>query len=183
MAGWKVTTAATTAAISTADAKAWLRVEHSADDDLIAMLVASATAHAENYLSQAFMEQEITETFDAWQPEIKLTIHPVISVDSIEYIDDNGDAQTLDSSVYLVDNYQKRCIITPAYSQSWPSARTQRNTITVTYTAGYETLPADAKLALLLMVADAYENRQDSVKQLPTASKYILDRINYTFLL
>jgi hypothetical protein len=33
------------------------------------------------------------------------------------------------------------------------------------------------------MVADAYENRMDSVKQLPTASKYLLDRVNYAFLL
>ena len=74
MAGWKVTTVPATAAITTADAKAWLKVEHSADDALIAMLIASATAHAEKYLSQAFVPQTITETFDTWETELKLTM-------------------------------------------------------------------------------------------------------------
>lgn len=186
MAGWKVTTAASEAVISTSEAKAWLRVEHSEDDAIIAMLVASATQTAQNYLSQAFVTQTITETFDTWDSEMKLTIHPVQAVTGITYIDSDGVSQTLSSTIYNVDTYAKRAILTQAYNQTYPSLQTQRNAITVVYTAGYglaTSVPADIKQALLLMIADAYENRQDSVKQLPSASKYILDRINYAFLL
>ena len=191
MAGWKVTTPAAEVVISTADAKAWLKVDTSDDDALIAALVASAAETAQNYLSQALVTQTITETFDAWgdvaQPSLlRLAIHPVISVTSITYIDDNGATQTLAANQYNVDLYAKRCVIEPAYNVSWPTVRVQRNAITVVYQAGYgaaTALPKDIRTALLLMVADGYENRTDSVKQLPTASKYLLDRVNYAYLL
>ncbi len=194
MGGWKVTTAAAEAVISTADMKTYLKVENSTEDTLIAALVSGATQHAQNYLSQAFVTQTITEKLDRFEVfpmynefgAIQLSVNPVQSVTSITYIDNNGTTQTLSASLYVLDNYRKRAVIAPAYGQGWPSARTQVNSITVVYSAGYgaaSAVPEDVKQAIRLCVADAYENRADSVKQLPSASKYLLDRVNYAVLL
>lgn len=194
MGGWKVTTAAAEALISTADMKTYLKVENSADDTLIAALVSGATEHAQRYLSQAFVTQSITEKLDRFDvypmynefAAIQLSVNPVQSITSITYVDSNGATQTLSSSLYVLDNYRKRAVIAPAYGQSWPSARTQVNAITVVYSAGYgasSAVPEDIKQAVRLAVSDAYENRTDSVKQLPTASKWLLDRVNYAVLL
>ncbi len=54
------------------------------------------------------------------------------------------------------------------------------NDITITYTAGYGTepsgVPMQIRQAVLMMVADGYDNREDYVKKLPTASEYLLDQ-------
>jgi uncharacterized phiE125 gp8 family phage protein len=56
--------------------------------------------------------------------------------------------------------------------------------INVTYQSGYANaaaVPAAIKKAMLMLIADSYQNRQDSVKQLPTAVEYLLNpyRVNY----
>jgi uncharacterized phiE125 gp8 family phage protein len=52
--------------------------------------------------------------------------------------------------------------------------------VTITYTAGYSTepsgVPMQIRQAVLMMVADSYDNREDYVKKLPTASEYLLDQ-------
>ena len=111
---------------------------------------------AQNYLSQAFVTQTITEVFDSWMnaPDaqvINLTINPVQSITSISYIDSDGNTQTLSASDYALNNYAKRAKITPAYGITWPSTRLIANPISVVYTAGYgdaEDVPDDIKLAL-----------------------------------
>jgi uncharacterized phiE125 gp8 family phage protein len=186
MAGWKVTTAATEYPVTLTEAKEWLRVEHTVDDDLITSIIAACTSHIEAYLSCALVTQTITEKYDSWGDAVlNLTIYPVQSVSSITYTDDNGDVQTLSTSLYVTDIYKPRAQVRPAYNETWPTARTTPNSITVVYVAGADAddLNADYKLALRLMIADAYENRTDSVRQLPTASKYLLDRKNMAFLL
>jgi hypothetical protein len=42
-------------------------------------------------------------------------------------------------------------------------------------------VPFQIRQAILLMIADTYENRQDYVRKLPTASQYLLDqyRVQY----
>ena len=59
MGNWKVTTAPAEAVITTAEAKAWLRVEHSDDDSLIAAIVSAVTSMAQNYLSQALSPKQL----------------------------------------------------------------------------------------------------------------------------
>lgn len=186
MGKWKITTAAATAVLTTAEAKAFLRVDSSDEDTLIDALIAGATQHAQNYLEQAFVTQTVTEKFDELGSVLRLSVHPVISITSIQYIDENGDTQTLAADQYNADTYAKRAVIEPAYGVSWPTVRPQRNAVTVVYQAGYgsaDNVPEDIKLAIRQIVADAFDNRQDSVKELPTSSKYLLDRVNYTYLL
>jgi hypothetical protein len=50
------------------------------------------------------------------------------------------------------------------------------HSIAITYTAGFTEcgIPPDIKVAIMLVCADMYENRMDSVKQLPTAAEILL---------
>ncbi len=65
---------------------------------------------------------------------IRLPRVPLVSVTSITYVDNNGDAQTLSPSVYVADIARGR--ISLAYNQYWPTTRLQPNAITVRFVAG-----------------------------------------------
>lgn len=105
-------------------------------------------------------------------------MHPVQSITSITYKDANGNTQTLSTDVYLLDDYALPNAIVLKYSQSWPDTYEEQNAITVTYVAGQSTsdLPQAIKQAMLLTIADFYENRTDYVKRLPTAAQYLLNQ-------
>jgi hypothetical protein len=65
------------------------------------------------------------------------------------------------------------------YNQDFPTIEPGPKSITVTYQAGYAnaaSVPATLKQAMLLMIADWYDNRQDGVKTMPTASQILLDK-------
>lgn len=100
--------------------------------------------------------------------EILLPVGPVQSVTSVVYVDTAGVSQTLVVTTdYVVDTSSEPARIYPAYSCSWPSARAQRNAITVTYVAGYgisgSFVPARLINAMYLLIADAYEFRQTAI--------------------
>ena len=91
---------------------------------------------------------------------IKIPIYPILSVDSIKYIDSNGDEQTVDSTVYRVDDYSNPPVICEEYGQSWPSHRNILNGIKIRFTAGFQSVPGDLKQALCMIISHWYENRE-----------------------
>ena len=85
------------------------------------------------------------------------------TVASVEYVDTDGNTQTLSSSVYALKSHKARPYITLAYDQSYPDTRAQDAAITVTYTSGYtsSTMPSSLKSAVLLTAGSFYEHRED----------------------
>jgi hypothetical protein len=75
--------------------------------------------------------------------EIILPRGPVITVDSIQYIDGTGTPQTLDPTLYFVDNMSEPCRILPAYGRGWPATQWVPNAVTIKFTAGYEQTVTD----------------------------------------
>lgn len=102
---------------------------------------------------------------------IELPKPPLQEVTSITYVDENGDTQTLSTSVYSVDAPEgpkaSRGQILLKYDQVWPSTRIEPNAVTILFTAGYgddgESVPARLKLAMLLDLGTLYEFREDYV--------------------
>ena len=102
-----------------------------------------------------------------WPAEIVLQRGPVQSITSIEYVDLDGNPQTLNSANYqseLTRRPPQRAVIMPAYQTSWPSARTGiYNAITVTFVAGYgddwNDVPQDVRTAVMELIAHRYDNR------------------------
>lgn len=95
--------------------------------------------------------------------EIFLDHSPVVSVDSISYIDVNGVEQVLAPSQYKVDLVRKPGRVVPAYGTTWPGTRNEINAVTVSYTCGYgnaQAVPEGAKNWIKLQVGAMYENRE-----------------------
>jgi len=178
---WKVTTAPATEIWTVSEVKDYLKVDTSADDTLISTLIQSARQAAESYLNQALITQTITEKLDRLSnPLLYLSVSPVISVSSFQYADSNNSTQTFDAANYVVDTFNKPARLSVAFGKSWPTLYGNINDVTITYTAGYSTQPSGVpyqiRQAILMMVADSYDNREDYIKKLPTASEYLLDQ-------
>lgn len=171
MYAMRVTTAPAIEPVTLTEAKLHLRVDHTADDSLIAALISAAREQAEAFTSRAFIDQTITLTFDSFPESFALPRPPLASVTSISYLNGAGASQTLNNTLYRVDTQSEPGRITVAYGQSWPATYDVTGAVTVIYKAGYGALasavPSSIKHAILMMVETLYENRGDVVVGLP----------------
>lgn len=156
--------------LTTANAKAHLRVDISDDDTLIDAYVTVARELVEAWTSQALISQTWVYYLDDWPQSdtIWLPRPPLQSVTSVVYTDQDGSSATLSSSSYYVDTAGKpgRIVLKDGYS--WPSVTLQiANGIAITYVAGYGDDAADVPTpivqALRLLLGDMYENRENSI--------------------
>lgn len=178
---YRVTTQPASEPLSTPEAKLHLKVEHTADDTLIAAIITAAREGVENYIGRGLITQTITQVFDSFPlggDPMKLSIGQLQSVTSITYTDDAGANQTVDPSVYVVHTYNDPPLISLASGQSWPSPKQQAQVVRVVYVVGYgaaSSVPVAIKQSMLLAIAHWYENRADSVRRLPTQAQHLLN--------
>lgn len=87
---------------------------------------------------------------------------PVLAIDSITYVDTDGDRQTLDSSKYdFVGGEEfEPALIAPAYGEYWPSVRKQADAVVVTFTAGYG-VPSSVDATNNKLTTDGLHNFSD----------------------
>jgi uncharacterized phiE125 gp8 family phage protein len=158
--------------VSLTEAKAHLRVTHSDDDDRIEVMIEAARQMAEVFLNRAIVTQTIAAVFDRFRSEMKLPFGGCTSVTGITYLDSAGASQTASSTLYGVDVVRAPAVVYLKNGQSWPSTLVERNAVTVTYLAGAipasgspadNQVPARIKQAILMMVADMYENVEAQV--------------------
>jgi uncharacterized phiE125 gp8 family phage protein len=149
-------------------------------------LIKGASMVAESYLNQGLITQTVTEKLDKLgDPTIYLSVSPVLAVSSFQYANSENTTATFAATDYVVDNFSKPARLNLGYGKTWPTLYGNINDVTITYTVGYGTessaVPFQIRQAILLIVADTYENRQDYVRKLPTASQYLLDqyRVQY----
>lgn len=143
-----------TQAVTTVDARNHLRAD-SADDALIATLVQAAQAHVESVLGAPLTSETWEQSFDGFPcGAMVLLRQPVTAIASVKY-DVDAVETTLDPADYRTDLPGRR-----VWSDaSWPTADDLAS-VRVRFTAGYVTLPAPLKAAVLLIVGDLYANRE-----------------------
>jgi len=152
------------------EAKSHLRVDHTDEDTHIGLLVDAVTAYVDGYsgiLGRALVTQTWTQDFNAWPCDrLRLPLAPVASITSITYYDTNNDSQTLSSANYTLLEDSRGPAAVWAFNANLPSVYDREDAIRVTFVAGYgaaSAVPAAIKAAMLLMVADLYENREPVV--------------------
>ena len=180
--GWKATAGPSVEPMLVADAKLHLKVLTNNEDTLITNMITAAREEVENYCNISLVEQTIEESFPCFPvaenyntlSSLWLSVSPLISIDSISYIDTDGNSQTLATTVYDLDDKQKPGKVTLKHNQTWPSTAKIENAVTITYKAGYGTTAADVpqaiKQAMLLMLTNWFEKRADD-PQTPFARK------------
>jgi uncharacterized phiE125 gp8 family phage protein len=98
---------------------------------------------------------------------------PVLSIDSVAYVDEAGAAQAIASGDYQWRKERFAARLRPAYNMSWPTVRRQFDAVTVTFTAGYagtddspvsrDNLPAPLLQAMQMLIGHWDANRETTV--------------------
>ena len=104
---------------------------------------------------------------------IYLSRGPVASITSVKYVDEIGSEVTITSDQYIIDTISE-----PARIQStagWFAAAGVVNQVIVRYVVGTDvsSIPKPLIQGMMLVISDLYDQRNDRVKALPTASEYL----------
>lgn len=160
--------------LSLDEAKAHLRVEHTADDDYLSALIAAARVWCEAETQRTFVTTALKLMFDefpdgaGWPGDwaaIRLRSGPVASVETVKYYATGGTLTTLDSSLYQTWLATEPPMIVPAVATCWPLTQCGRiGAVEVNYTAGYgdaSAVPQPIKQAMKVLMGQRYEQRGD----------------------
>ena len=162
----KIITAPTVLPVSIAEAKRHLGVSEDAFDLEIESLIKAACNQLMRRSGIALTSARYQYSLENWPVCTKLQIPypPLTTLVSVEYKDENGTHQTIDSADYVVvQNDGVEAWITPAYEQSWPTTGRlgEIDSIRITYDAGTDDLdliPPEAKLFIRQWVASKFDS-------------------------
>ncbi len=180
----KLVTAATFYPVTLDDGKEHLRVTATAEDGLIESYIQAATLYCEQYTGRIFSTQTWDMFMDTFPTVIEIPYQPVASVTWVKYYDADDVEQTLvEDTDYRVDLNTGRI----EYIDNWPSTYDKSSAVNVRFVAGYASVsavPQDIKQAVMLILGNYYENRQEvsiamggiSQQHLVRGADNILDR-------
>lgn len=155
--------APTSEPVTLAEVKSQCAIDAPDFDDQLRLLMQAAREMVEADTDLRLMPQTIVLRLDAFPATIQINTGPLTAISSITYIDEAGSTQTLSSSLYRADIYSRPGRIWLADGQFWPETDPRPNAVSVTATAGFASaslVPAVAKQAILLLVADWWKNRE-----------------------
>jgi uncharacterized phiE125 gp8 family phage protein len=167
---YKIITKATVEPVSLAEARAHLRIETFGspaahpDDDQIELMITSAREWCEQYTGRAFAEQTIDVAYDDFpENEIAIPLSPCTSITSVKYADTSNVEQTVSSSLYGLDDFSKPNFVVLTPDAVWPTTNGGANNVKIRAVVGDapEDTPFPVKSAILLIVGNLYENRQE----------------------
>jgi uncharacterized phiE125 gp8 family phage protein len=188
-------------AISLDDAKAHLRVDTTDEDELIAGMLDAAIDEAARYTRRAVNQQTYRQTWLAWPAStypdtmpFELDMAPVVSVDSLKYVDEDGNEATVADDDWDYRRTAKGAVVFFASSTwSWPTLSTTDPKVFVDFVAGYDAddgssgdgdpelkMPPALKQAIMLSVGHFFANRESVVTGkvpmvLPLGAERLLD--------
>ena len=137
--------------LSLAEAKAFLRVETSDDDDVIAALIAGARIHVEAQTRRALITQSWRLSLDAWPDDGRLNVlpAPLQALTAARVNDFDNNAQTLDTAAFVLDKGAAALIFAPNFA-TWalPAPGRMSAGIEFDVTVGYGDAAVDVPEAL-----------------------------------
>jgi uncharacterized phiE125 gp8 family phage protein len=148
--------------VSVAEARAWMRIDHTSEDALIGELIRAARMDVENRIGLALISQTWRLTLDTWPKADCLTLPraPVTAVLAVTLYDEAGNASLVSSSGYQLDAKSE-----PARLRfnSRPNALRRMNGIEIDFACGYGATPQQVpelmRRAIKVLVAHFYEFR------------------------
>lgn len=147
--------------VSLAEAKAFLKIDDTAEDGLITTLIGAARLHVEGVTGKALLAQSWRIVLDDWPDNgvVKLPVSPLISVTAITAVDDHGGSHDIALAQFLSEPDR---LIVPRVVTGMPVLQ-ERQGLEIDYVAGFGNepgdVPADIRQALLGLVAHWFEHR------------------------
>ncbi|TBW40990.1 hypothetical protein EYW49_02205 [Siculibacillus lacustris] len=147
-----------------AEAKAHLRIDSGDDDDYLAAMITAARMQVETAIRRVLIDQTWRVWRDDWPGDGRLTlpVAPVRSIAEIVVYDADGRPETLPPAAWTLDaaSVPARLVFTTP-----PPARLRRmNGLEIDLVAGYGPsgidVPQPLRLAIMILVARWYENRE-----------------------
>lgn len=157
----RIVTTPTAEPVTIAEAKAQLHIGASDDshDSEISDLIAAAREEWERDTSIALITRTIEHRLPRFIHSVELTVRPAIEIQSIKYIDNNGQEQTLPDTDYYLDGQQ--LLFVDGFVRPMIAKRSE--SVRITYTAGYgddsRFCPALDRQAIKLSLANRFEDR------------------------
>jgi len=145
---WSLQVATVPAAepVTTAEAKAHMKIDTADDDTLIGLWITAARQLIEKNWGIAIIDQTLALRLDRFPVDgqrIMLPRPPAASITSVVYTDADGDSQTWASSNYTLGAYDRPGTLKPAYNVSYPTTQSIDDAVVITYVAGYGTATTD----------------------------------------
>lgn len=152
--------------ISLAEAKLFLRVDHTAEDSVITMLIVAAREAVEAACGRAMINRRVRESLDIWRRDAVngavLGVGPVTSVVAVRLLADNGAQSVIDPERYRLEGAGDRPRL--VFATGLPATLRSAGGIEIEYEAGFAAAPAEVPVALriaaLQVIANLYEARQ-----------------------
>jgi len=153
--------------VSTAEAKAHLRIALGDEDALIGALIASARRVAEARTGLLFIAQRWTLFRDRWPDDgvIDIPLSPVREVTELGVFGEEGEKAVVDPAHYVVDTASRPARLLLRGSRQWQPPGRCLNGIAITVEAGFgetpQSVPPPLRQAVLMLVAHWYAHRGD----------------------
>jgi hypothetical protein len=164
--------------------KAWLRIDTSAEDDLLTELITAAREAVEMITRRTIAQRQCKltldrfprSTSDEWWDGVRegamnlfvgqsvvIPRPPLVTIDSVTTYNDADTASVLADTSYFTDasdpdQFGRLALRT---GNVWPVVLRTRNGVEIVFTAGYSSVPASLKFAIKKVAAHMYSNRGD----------------------
>jgi uncharacterized phiE125 gp8 family phage protein len=152
--------------VALADAKQWLKLETSDDDDVVGALITAARLMIEAQIRRMLITQTWRLIYDCWPNGrlIKIPLAPFQSLAGMRVFDSNGAAQTVSASFYYVDAAPDAARIIFGAPPPMPAraAAGIEIDVVVGYGASTASVPEPLRQAIRTLVTNWYENRGDA---------------------
>lgn len=149
-----------------------------ANDAYVLDLISTAREACEDRIHRTLIETPWRLTLDAFPCAFRLYQSPVIAVQAVGYVDEEGVTRSLDLVDCKLDKESEPGYLVPAYGRAWPATRSEPNAVWVDYTAGMGStaaaVPRTLKRWMLLAIGDMYDIRRASSDK-PTVKHNFVD--------
>jgi len=169
--------------LSLVEAKAWLKVDSTADDTLILALITAARVHIEQATRLLLLTQSWKLVADCWPCQrqwrgriVDVPLSPVQSVTSITLYDEEDVVTPVNPATYRLDRSQ----VNPRliFSALPPAPQRLAQGIEIALVNGFgdtaATVPEPLRQAMRLLLAHFYLNRGDVTAPVPTSVQALI---------
>ncbi|MBB4001589.1 head-tail connector protein [Aurantimonas endophytica] len=160
------------------EAKAHLRLDDDEERVYVESLIAAAQGWIDGpdgWLGRSVGLQTLEFRACGFSRDL-LPYRPIVSVESVTYLDRDGEEQVIDPASYEIRNGY----LLPATGTSWPWLYSDDEAVRIRYVTGQETPPAAIKQAMLLLIAQWFSFRSNVAEdgapaELPMAVEALLN--------